>query len=158
MFVFSISKKRIRLTAIIVLLILLFVILLSLNYKTVHVSANPNPSQKLPTIEDKIAYISNYGYEVDAEPFEIQEMIVPDTFDETLEKYNTLQKSQGFDLSLFCGKRIKRWSFRITNDPNSTEEHPILVNLYLYNQKVIAGDVASTKLDGNMHALQENNS
>ena len=64
------------------------------------------------TAEERIAYLSQFGWQVDEDPVEVSEIIIPETFDETYTNYNELQKSQGFDLSLYAAKRVKRWIYR----------------------------------------------
>lgn len=49
-------------------------------------------------------FMAAYGWEVEEEPLEIQEVLIPSEFDETYEKYNYIQKQQGFDLSRYRGK------------------------------------------------------
>ena len=54
------------------------------------------------------------------------------------------------DLEPYHGKRVKCWSYRIDNYPG---EDDVLAHLYVYNDKIIGGDICSTKLDGFMHGL-----
>lgn len=49
-------------------------------------------------------FMAAYGWEVQEEPLEIREVLIPGQFDEAYEKYNYIQKQQGFDLSRYRGK------------------------------------------------------
>lgn len=101
--------------------------------------------------EDRIAFLQSYGWEVSNEPVETLEVTLPKEFDQTYEQYNALQKSQGFDLKSYAGKRIKRYTYAISNYP--TGAAGIQAHLLLYKNVVIGGDVASSELNGFMHGL-----
>ena len=49
------------------------------------------------TNEDRIAYLESYGWQVSQEPSSVEELLIPDTFDESYTQYLELQSSQGFD-------------------------------------------------------------
>ena len=63
------------------------------------------------TNEGRIAYLSAYGWEVDPQPVETQEVLIPGEMNDVFAKYNELQRSQGFDLTRFAGKQVKRYVF-----------------------------------------------
>ena len=77
-------------------------------------------------------------------------MLIPDEFDEVFQNYNTIQAEAGMDLEPYHGKRVKCWSYRVDNYPG---EESVLAHLYVYNDKIIGGDICSTKMDGFMHGL-----
>lgn len=103
------------------------------------------------TNEKRVEFIQSYGWKVDANPIEEVEITIPQAFDDVYTNYNILQKKQGFDLSKFKGQRIKRWTYRITNYPGVTDE--VRVDLLVYNNKIIGGDVCTVALDGFMHGF-----
>ena len=103
------------------------------------------------TNEDRIAYLESYGWSVSSDPIVVEELIIPEQFDETYSQYLELQASQGFDLTDYCGKRVKRYTYEITNYP--TGETGILANLLIYKNTVIGGEVLSPQLDGFLHGL-----
>lgn len=55
--------------------------------------------------------------------------------DASYDDYLALQSGQGFDLSKYAGKRVKRYTYEITNYP--TGETGILANLLIYKNTVI---------------------
>ena len=59
---------------------------------------------------------------------------------------------QGFDLTDYCGKRVKRYTYEITNYP--TGERGIQAGLLVYKSTVIGGDVLSAQLGGFIHGLE----
>ena len=112
-------------------------------------------SGAVKTNDDRLAYIEKFGWTVESEPVEVQEIIVPSEKDDGVFKaYNEIQKAQGFDLSKLSGKRIKRWTYRVTNYPGQSRDE-IHASIYIYNNKVVGGDVASIALDGFMHGLDK---
>ena len=91
------------------------------------------------TNEDRIAYLESYGWSVSSDPIAVEELIIPEQFDETYSQYLELQASQGFDLTDYCGKRVKRY---------------IQAGLLVYKSTVIGGDVLSAQLGGFIHGLE----
>ncbi|MEG0693534.1 MAG: DUF4830 domain-containing protein [Oscillospiraceae bacterium] len=100
----------------------------------------------------RIAYLKTFGWTVAEEAIEICEVAIPAEFDDVYDGYNKLQKEQGFDLETYKGKRVKRFTYEVTNYPN--QESDVRANILVYKDKVIAGDVCSLKLDGFMHTLK----
>lgn len=95
--------------------------------------------------------IAAYGWEVAEEPLEIREVVIPSSFDETYEKYNTMQKQQGFDLSRYRGRSCRRYVYEVLNYPGGVEDARL--TLLIYQDRLIGGDVSSTSADGFMHGL-----
>ena len=105
----------------------------------------------IKTNEDRVAFLEGYGWQVKEEPLATQELIVPEEFDESYTEYLALQSGQGFDLEKYAGKRLKRYTYEITNYPSG--ESGVQVNLLVYKNTVVGGEVLSAKLDGFLHAL-----
>lgn len=103
------------------------------------------------TPEERLAYIQSFGWEATPEPAEVLEVIIPEEFDSVYQQYNSIQKKQGFDLTSFAGKRVKRYSYVVTNYPGATGE--IRFNLLIQGDKVIGGDVCSLEQNGFMHGF-----
>ena len=113
-------------------------------------SAVPRP-KGVKSNEDRVAYLQSYGWEVSAEPLATEELLIPKEMDASYDDYLALQSGQGFDLSKYAGKRVKRYTYEITNYP--TGETGILANLLIYKNTVIGGEVLSPQLDGFLHGL-----
>ena len=77
--------------------------------------------------------------------------MIPEEFDDRYTNYLALQSEQGFDLSKYQGKRVKRYTYEITNYPSG--ETGVQVSLLIYRNTVIGGEVFTTSLDGFMHGL-----
>lgn len=102
--------------------------------------------------EQRINYLKQFGWEVKNEPSEIVEVAIPTEFNDVYEKYNVIQKKQGFDLSAYRGKSVKRWTYDVTNYPDNRQN--VKANILVYEDKVIGGDICSLELDGFMHGFQ----
>lgn len=105
----------------------------------------------IKTNEDRLAYLSEYGWQVKDQPLTTQELIIPGSFDESYVDYLALQAQQGFTLEKYAGKRLKRYTYEITNYP--TGEQGVQVNLLIYRNTVVGGEVLSARLDGFLHGL-----
>ena len=110
------------------------------------------PKLLAQTNEQRIDFLKQFGWEVSAEPVEVVEVVVPTEFDQTYEKYNIIQRKQGFDLADYKGKRVKRWTYEIKNYPDG--KTGVRANLLVLDGKVIGGDVSSVELNGFMHGFK----
>lgn len=103
------------------------------------------------TPEQRLEFVRSFGWEVEEEPVEVLEVVIPKEFDKVYEAYNSMQKHQGYDLAKHAGKRCKRYTFVITNYPGQSED--VRLNLLVRDNKVIGGDVCSLLPDGFMHGF-----
>lgn len=94
----------------------------------------------------RVKFLSDLGWQVNASPVESSQVRIPQEQTELYERYNTLQKSQGYDLSEYAGKTVMRYVYKITNYPNATE--PVYATLLVYKNKVIGGDITDTAAKG----------
>lgn len=102
--------------------------------------------------DDRLEYLSSLGWQVEAEPADTKTVVIPREFDAVYQDYNELQKSQGFDLSEYCGMEVTVYTYNVTNYPSSGNGS-VQAELYIKNGRVVAGDIHSTALDGFMHGL-----
>jgi hypothetical protein len=63
-----------------------------------------------------------------------------------------IQKKQKLNLEKYKGKTAKRYTYVITNYPDTTET--VYLNLIIYKNKVIAGDVCSADVNGFIHGIK----
>ena len=101
--------------------------------------------------EDRIAYLESYGWQVSQEPSAVEELLIPESFDDSYTQYLELQSSQGFDLTEYCGKRVKRYTYEISNYP--TGETGIQAGLLTHKNPVLGGDVPPPQRGGSIHGL-----
>lgn len=115
-------------------------------------SASALPSPKgVRSNQDRVDYLSAYGWEVSQEPVATQELLIPEEMDDSYTEYLALQNGQGFDLQKYAGKRVKRYTYEIFNYP--TGETGVQANLLICKNTVVGGEVLSPRLDGFLHGL-----
>ena len=104
------------------------------------------------TTEARVSYLLDCGWEVDPEPLESKEVLIPREFSEVLTEYNRLQQQCGFDLSEYAGLTVEQYSYAVTNYPGY--DGSVEATLYVYERRIIGGDIHATALDGFMHGLK----
>ena len=106
---------------------------------------------KVKTTEDRVHFLTQYGYTVEAEPIESCEVTIPKEFDKVFAAYNELQKTEGLDLGRYKGKTVMRYTYKITNYDGYNDT--VYANLLVYKNKVIGGDVCSADPRAFAHGL-----
>ena len=104
------------------------------------------------TRDGRVEYLAAQGWTVDPETETAQEITLPRTFEGVFADYNDLQRRQGFDLRPYSGLGCTVYSYAVTN---YDADEPVLCTIYLYKNRVIAGDIHSTALDGFMHGIRQ---
>ena len=92
--------------------------------------------------DDRLAYLNGLGWQVSEQPIATEELLIPEEFDESYAGYLKLQSDQGFDLSQYCGKRVKRYTYQLTNYP--AQDEPVQIALLVYKNRVVGGQIQST--------------
>ena len=100
----------------------------------------------MATNDGRVQFLKSFGWEVAASPAESGQVRIPESASEVFDRYNALQKSQGYDLSKFAGKAVMRYVYKITNYPGATD--PVYATLLVYKDQVIGGDVTNTAAKG----------
>ena len=101
--------------------------------------------------EQRIDFLKQFGWEVEQEPVSIEEIVIPQQFNQVYERYNELQKTQGMDLTKYAGKTVKKVVYQITN--YQRQDTIVHATLLIYHDKVIGGDISSAELDGFMYGF-----
>ena len=113
------------------------------------------PAGDLPQVADnpqRIAYLQSLGWEVETEPVETLQFLLPDPLAEPYLTYNELQKEQGFDLAACAGKQVARYTYAVTNYPGRPDG--VQLNLYVCEDLPVAGDVCCPGADGFQEGLE----
>lgn len=115
-------------------------------------SRGEEESQPIPggTNEERVAYLQSFGWQVQEEPAETREVMIPAQFNDVYTAYNVMQQAQGFDLKPYAGEVCTQYLYKVENYPNETEAYATLL---VYGEEIIGGDVASAKVDGFMHGF-----
>lgn len=108
---------------------------------------------KIKTNEDRIAFLSQFGWEVDATPIEEAEVVIPDEFDKVFTGYNELQKKQGLDLSKYKRKKLMRYTYKITNYDGYNGV--VYANILVKGKRVVGGDICSADTNGFIHGFSK---
>ena len=98
--------------------------------------------KNIRTNDDRVAYLGGLGWQVSSQPIATEELLIPEVFDESYDGYLQLQADQGFDLSQYCGKRVKRYTYQLTNYP--TQGEPVQIALLVYKNRVVGGQIQSS--------------
>lgn len=158
MFIVSMKMTRKKIVAALsVLLAVGVAFTVFLSSKSAAANVAQNNSKKITDLnaennEQRIRYLKSFGWEVSEEPTEIVEVAIPTEFNDVYEKYNIIQKKQGFDLSPYRGKTVKRWTYDVKNYPDNKPY--VKANLLVFENKIIGGDICSLELDGFMHGFK----
>ena len=140
------KKIMLGLTAV-AALILALILLLGGNNTTQ--TAAPAPSAN----DGRVKFLQDFGWEVTTSPTESGQVRIPKEQSEVYQRYNALQKSQGYDLSQFAGKTVMRYVYRVNNFPGATE--PVYATLLVYKNQVIGGDITDTSPKGAVQGFQK---
>lgn len=100
------------------------------------------------TAEDRAAYLRSWGWEVPDSAVSVEELELPEKLGEEYTEYLALQTDQGFDLSKYTGKRVRRYTYDVLNYP--TGETGVVAHLLIYKNTVIGGEVMG---DSFLHSL-----
>ena len=120
------------------------------NYFTLTETASAEISG-LKNNEDRAAYLESLGWAILPTPLAVETLLIPEEFDSSYDEYLALQANQGFDLNLYRGKKITRYTYEVTNYP--TGESGVQVSLLLYKNTVIGGEIFSSASNSFLHGL-----
>ena len=87
-----------------------------------------------------------------ASPVESSQVRIPAQTSEVFDRYNTLQKGQGYDLNKYAGKTVMRYVYKVNNYPGATE--PVYATVLVYKNQIIGGDVTDTAAKGHIRGFK----
>ena len=102
--------------------------------------------------DGRVQFLKDFGWEVSASPTQSGQVRIPEDASEIFDRYNALQKSQGYDLSQYAGKNVMRYVYKVNNYPGATD--PVYATLLIYKDQVIGGDVTNTAATGVVQGLR----
>lgn len=108
-----------------------------------------------PTVsnnDSRIKFLEDLGWEVSTSPAESGQVRIPKESGEVFDRYNALQKSQGYDLSQYAGKTVMRYVYKVNNFPGATE--PVYATLLVYKNQIIGGDITNTAANGKIQGFK----
>ena len=151
----KLSKQKLLLIA--ALLVDVVVVLCLCLHGSGNSSETPDTAQEpvavdVKTNEGRVAFLASFGWEVAEEPVQTQEVRVPTEPNEVFQRYNELQISQGYDLTQYSGKTLRRYVYTVTNYP-AADGGPYYATVLVYKNEVAGGDVCSAAQNGVMHSF-----
>ena len=102
--------------------------------------------------EQRVQFLESLGWEVAASPAESGQVRIPETATEVFDRYNQLQKQQGYDLSTYAGKNVMRYVYKVENFPDATE--PVYATVLVYKNQIIGGDITDTSAGGKVQGIK----
>ena len=117
-------------------------------------TASVSTAPSADTNDARVKFLTDLGWEVTASPAEATEVKIPRGSDEVFDRYNELQKSQGYDLSKYAGKKVMRYVYQVNNFPDAKE--PVYATLLVYKDKIIGGDITDTTPGGRVQGFGPN--
>ena len=106
----------------------------------------------LSSNDGRVKFLTDFGWDVTTSPTESSQVKIPEEKSEVFDRYNALQKSQGYDLSKYAGKNVMRYVYKINNYPGATE--PVYATLLIHKNEVIGGDVTNTAAKGHIRGFK----
>ena len=101
---------------------------------------------KIKTEQDVVAFLQQFGWQVEGKAIEVKDVTVPAEFDKVYAGYNQVQLAQGLDLARYKGKTLTRYTFKVVNYEG--HEGTVYANVLVWRKKVVGGDVCSAAIEG----------
>ncbi len=113
MFVFTAKlNKRKAVLFLIVIALVIAAVILGVSLRSTTLRRAPSPTAAVPsgirTAEDAAAYLTALGWELEPEPLEVRDVVIPRQFTGAYAGYAALQKRQGFPIEQYGGMEAVR--------------------------------------------------
>lgn len=117
-FVFSVKTSKRQILSLLLCVVMLIAILVVVIVWPAK-DASAEVFQPVAAADDaqRIAFLRSLGYETAADSAQVREVLIPDEFDDVFTRYNDVQKAADMDLEPYRGRRMKCWTYEITNYP-----------------------------------------
>ena len=102
--------------------------------------------------DQRVQFLKSFGWEVTTSPKESSQVKIPKESSEVFDRYNALQKSQGYDLSEYAGKKVMRYVYQVNNYPGATQ--PVYATVLVHKNNIIGGDITDTAARGRIQGFQ----
>ena len=100
----------------------------------------------------RVKFLNSFGWEVASAPVESSQVRIPEKTTEVFDRYNQLQKSQGYDLSKLAGKNAMRYVYKVNNFPGATE--PVYATVLIHKNEIVGGDITDTSAKGKVQSFK----
>jgi len=143
----KVDMKKILLILAAVAALILSVILL-MGEKEAAQTAAPAPGSN----DARVKFLTDFGWDVTTSPKESGQVKIPKETTEIFDRYNALQKCQGYDLSKYAGKTVMRYVYQVNNYPGATQ--PVYATVLVHKNEIIGGDVTDTAAGGHIRGFK----
>ena len=150
MFVYSFKASSLKLWGIICVCVVAAALVISL-MPGVGSSLNVNKLEgmkelskiNVSKVSGRIEFLERLGFSVDKDSVTETSERLPEKMDAVTEKYNALQRMQGLDLSGYCGKKLKGYTYEVVSLPDNTKTggNRYLATVIVYKNKVVGADL-----------------
>lgn len=134
-------------------LLMVLAVIFCVGFICCEVFAASNNSINAKTNADRLIFIKNLGFTVLSNKPQVKTVNIPEAFYDVYNNYNALQKSAGYDLSLYKGCEVTIYTYSINSPSDYTGD--CVINLIIYKDRVIGGDVSSSALGGFMLPIKQ---
>ncbi len=138
-----VDKRKLLIAAAAILAAIAALLFLGGGQEAAPTSASTAPAD---TNDARVKFLTDLGWDVTASPAEATEVKIPKDADEVFDRYNALQKSMGYDLSKYAGKKVMRYVYQVNNYAGAQE--PVYATLLVYKDQIIGGDITDTTPGG----------
>lgn len=145
----SVLKGERNKILLLILLTLLFILWARVIVFEIKHSAN---TQNLDTVLKRTECALSFGWQIDPGSEKCEKIKIPEEFGDVYENYNKLQKKCGFDLSHYKGKTVLKYTYIVLN-PIESSNDTFYVNILIYENQMIGGDVQTVALKGVMFPI-----
>lgn len=115
-------------------------------------SSTPTAAPSVSGNDGRVQFLKNFGWEVTTSPTESGQVKIPEDSSEVFDRYNMMQKGQGYDLTGYAGKKVMRYVYQVNNYPGATA--PVYATLLVYKDQIIGGDVTDTSPGGRIRGFK----
>ncbi len=144
MFIYSVRASTLRFFAILAVTVCVLIGVMAVSGAD-SVSAMSDGAYRfadISTKEDRLEFLSQFGILATGESEQAEDFSLPETLDRVLLSYNEIQKAQGLDLSKYCKKQVRRYTYEVQNYKDSGLT--VYANLIVYRHRVIGGDISAS--------------
>ena len=93
------------------------------------------------TADERLKFLAQFGWVVEPDPIDVREVVIPAEFDDVYNSYNEIQKTLGFNLEKYKGRRVKKWEDAVINYPEGVRN--VKATLLIRDGAVIGGDISA---------------
>ena len=114
--------------------------------------AAANTAVNAKTNAERVAFIKSLGLNPDDSNAQKKSVVIPVKFSQVYKNYNALQKQAGYNLENYKGARVTVYTYPVGKiRPDNSDEY--YVNLMVYRNRIVGGDVSSRNFYGEMLPL-----